>query len=464
MQLQAGATLFPISQIIVNRDERQRRKIDTKDLENSIRRRGLLNPIIIDSERVLQTGERRLTACKNLGYTDILVRFASELSPTEAQIIELEENIKRQDLDWQDLARAVGRIHRLFTDLDPDWTITQTAEECCITQGTASLYLIVEGRMGEERIAQASTVREAYNILSRRDQRAAGQALQDLLDTPDVTEVPQEVTPQGGEPGITDLAQPHNTKLVIVPPMAAPVLAPQESILHESFLNWAPKYRGPKFNFLHIDFPYGVDLFSGPQGRGAEPTAGYTDTESTYQTLLACLCGNLDRIMSISAHMMFWLSADTKIVGETLAYFAKHAPSLAFHKFPLVWTKGDNTGIASDPRHGPRHTYELCLLASRGARQVVQVKADAYQGSIDRTLHPSTKPEPMLRHFMTMLVDEGTSMLDPTCGSASSLRAAESLGASRVLGLEYDEQYVEPARTALRQFRQKRALAAKVLP
>jgi ParB family chromosome partitioning protein len=458
--------LVPIGQIKVNRDERQRRQIDTKDLEASIRRRGLLNPIIISDDFTLQTGERRLTACKNLGYTDILTRFASDLSPTEAQIIELEENIKRTDLEWQDLAKAIGRIHRLFVDLDPDWTITKTGEECCITQGTASLYLLVEARMGEERVATATTVREAYNIISRRDQRAAGAALQELLDAPDLTDTGEaEAAPNGagGLAALADLAQPHGTRIV-VPPVTPVVLAQPEAILHANFLDWAPNYRGAKFNFVHCDFPYGIDLFSGPQGRGAEPTGGYQDTEGTYANLLACFCHNLDRFMSISAHLMFWLSADFQTVQKTLDYFSRNAPSLHFHKFPLIWQKSDNTGIASDPRHWPRHTYEMCLLASRGGRQIVQIKADAHVSQIDRTLHPSCKPEPMLRHFMTMLVDETTTFLDPTCGSASSLRAAESLGAARVLGLEADEQYLDPARTALKQFRMKRALSAKVLP
>lgn len=464
MKLQAGAQLVPIKDVKVNRNARQRRQIDTKDLESSIRRRGLLNPIILSDDYTLQTGERRLTACRNLGYTDILVRFASELSHSEAQIIELEENIKRQDLDWQDLARAIGRIHRLFVEMEGDWTITKTAEECCITQGTASLYLAVEARMGEERIATASTVREAYNILSRRDQRAAGQALQELLDTPDIMELTGEAPlSEGAAEGLKDLSQPHGTRLVITPQLPL-VLAQPESILHESFLEWAPCYRGPKFNLVHCDFPYGVELFSGPQGRGSEPTKGYSDSTGDYQSLLACLCSNLDRLLSVSAHLMFWLSADTKMIASTLDYFSRNAPSLNFHKFPLIWAKNDNTGIAADPRHGPRHTYETCLLASRGARQIVQIKADAHTAQIDRTLHPSTKPEPMLRHFMTMLVDETTHFLDPTCGSASSLRAAESLGATRVLGLEIDMQYVEPARLALRQFRTKRALSAKVLP
>ena len=61
----------------------------------------------------------------------------------------------------------------------------------------------------------------------------------------------------------------------------------------------------------------------------------------------------------------------------------------------------------------------------------------------------------MLRHFFSMFVDETTSMLDPTCGSAASLRAAEDLGAKSVLGLELDPNYAKAANT--------RTLQARVL-
>ena len=110
----------------------------------------------------------------------------------------------------------------------------------------------------------------------------------------------------------------------------------------------------------------------------------------------------------------------------------------------------------------PRHVYETAILASRGDRQLVRVKSDAYVSPTDKKLHPSAKPEPMLKHFFEMLVDEHTTMLDPTCGSGASLRAADSLGADRVLGLEIDLQYINPARAALRQSRAKRAAASSV--
>jgi DNA modification methylase len=68
----------------------------------------------------------------------------------------------------------------------------------------------------------------------------------------------------------------------------------------------------------------------------------------------------------------------------------------------------------------------------------------------------SIKPEPVLRHFFEMFVDESTIFLDPTCGSGSSLRAAEAAGASYVLGLERNPEFAEQANDALRRARQLR--------
>lgn len=455
--------MVAIDSITVDRESRQRRVIETADLEKSISKRGLLNPIIISDTGELKAGERRLTACKKLGHTKILARKVSDLSPVEAQIIELEENIKRSELDWQDLTRGVATIHNLYRGLDQDWTMAETAEECALTVGTVSLYLSVYAEMDQERVAKASTVREAYNMLARRSARQAGVALQELLDGPDLSPaqpIPLTEAEEKEVAALVELGAPLPPRLVKAPAVITAPALPPESILHTSFLDWAPTYTGPKFNLIHCDFPYGVELFSGPQGRGAEPGEGYKDTPDIYNTLIRSLCANLDRVMSVSAHLMFWLSADTKIVAQTIQTFSELAPSLSLAKFPLIWHKTDNAGIASDPRHGPRHVYELCLLASRGSRQIARVKGDAYGSPTNKDLHPSTKPEPMLRHFMEMLVDETTSMLDPTCGSGASLRAADSLGAQTVLGLEIDLQYVGPARLALKQSRAKSAAAS----
>jgi len=74
----------------------------------------------------------------------------------------------------------------------------------------------------------------------------------------------------------------------------------------------------------------------------------------------------------------------------------------------------------------------------------------------------SEKPEPVLRHFFGMLVDENTVMLDPTCGSGSAVRAAESIGAKYCLGLEINPEFADLAREALKRSRNLKKAAEVV--
>lgn len=457
-----------LSLIDIERDARQRRAVVTDGLKESIAKNGVLSPIIVqpiaEGRYLLIAGERRLQASQELNLPDIICRMAEELSPIEAQIIELEENAKRMDLDWDDCCRAVGRIHQLHLELDEEWTQGETADACALSSGAVSMYLKVyyQLELGDERIEEAGTIREAYNILTRRDSRAAGEALQEILET--TQELGQRASPKqapevesadelAGSGNVVNITGGALTASLSSPlrPKPRVVIPAEQSILHESFLNWAPLYKGKKFNLLHCDFPYGVNLFNGPQGGGGRHESAYQDSPDVYWDLLTCLCENLDRLLAVSAHLMFWYSA--KHHDQTMQIFREKAPSLVFQPFPLIWVKSDNAGIASDVRRNPRHVYETCLMASRGARQIVRVAADVYSAPTDKRFHVSTKPEPMLKHFMSMMVDGTTSMLDPTCGSASSLRAAEELGASSVLGMDIDEQNVGVARVALRNSR-----------
>lgn len=435
--------------IIVDRDYRQRTELtDLDELASSIQARGLIHPIIIDRDLKLVAGERRLAATIGLGLPDILCRFVDGLSETEKQIIELEENIKRRDLEWKDLVKSMARIHKLYCQLDPDWTMTETAQECNVAISLVSMYLRIDSEFTDPRVAEAGTVNEAYNILKRRDARAAGDALMELIELPSAGPLPE------AEPG------PYPAPGPGLPVPGAPkprpqVLPAEQSLLHEDFLKWAPKYEGKKFSFIHCDFPYGIDVFSGPQARGSEPGKGYGDGFNLYMALLESFCKNIDRFMSISSHMMFWYSDKHRDV--TRHTFSKLAPSLEIHPYPLIWVKSDNSGIASDPRHGPRHIYETALFITRSKRQIVRIAADAYVAPKDNTLHPSAKPEPMLKHFFSMFVDETSSVFDPTAGSGASLRAGEACGAKHVLGLEINEEFIKPARTALHMARLKRA-------
>jgi len=152
---------------------------------------------------------------------------------------------------------------------------------------------------------------------------------------------------------------------------------------------------------------------------------------------------------------VFWFSE--KHGDATRDIFRRKATSIDWRPYNLVWVKSDNRGIIGDAKRDPRHVYETAMFGARGSRPLVRSAADAYVCPTERDLHPSTKPEAMLKHFLGMVVDETSSVFDPTCGSASSLRAAEALKAKRILGMDTDENIVGLARNGLRVARVKAA-------
>jgi ParB/RepB/Spo0J family partition protein len=438
----------PLNQIEVLRDARQRRELQVDDLLPSIKARGVIQPIIVEElsegRYRLVAGERRYTASQRLGIADIPARLAGDLSPIERQILELEENAKREDLTWQDHVLAISHIHGLYLGLDSEWTQEKTADAIGMDQSTISITLRVaeELETGNTHVEAATSYRGAYNIITRHDDRRVGDVLNLLLSEPE--DKPTTSTPHA---------------------VSTPVKIPQnlhpESIINGDFITWAKTYTGKPFSFIHCDFPYGIGIDESEQGN-ASAWQTYHDADNVFWDLCYALAEHLDKLLTQQGHIMFWLPSDIVRQRETLEYFSHYAPSLEFVPVPLVWHKSDNRGILSDPRRRARHVYETALYASRGGRLVVRSVSDTVSSPTSKEVHQSEKPEPMLRHFFAMFVDEYTRMLDPTCGSGTSLRAAESLRAESVLGIELNSDYCEGAKTYLRKHRNLRVLDGNI--
>jgi ParB/RepB/Spo0J family partition protein len=408
---------IPVDKIWVVRDERQRKELTgIKDLADSIRRLGLIHPLVIDRNFKLCAGERRFAAVKMLGHTHVMCQFLDELNPAHQRIVELEENVKRVNLTWQEIAAAVAEHYAIQCSENEGWTHQQTADAFGLDRSDVTHYLTVaEEAKTDESLLGHKLFSTARNIVQRTKQHKFESALRELLDDP-ITE---------------------------------------KDIKHADFIEWAPTYTGPKFNFLHCDFPYGIGTDKRNMGNAIDVHGGYDDSEETYWRLLKALCDNLDRLCTESAHIMFWFSMH--YYQRTLDYFAENS-DFVIDPFPLVWMKNDGASLPADPARGPRRIYETCLFGRRGDRKIISAVANAYAGLTDRLSgHPSTKPEPVLHHFFSMFVNEHSYMLDPTCGSGTALRAAEALRAAHVLGIESNKDFADRAIIALEEARQKRA-------
>lgn len=433
--------LVPLDEIIVPESrQRQVNQVKAEELALSILNRGLIHTILINPETMeLVVGAHRLAAYKFLRdeeeksqsvvspWREIPARFAIDATQFEMKALELEENIKRSQLKWNEEVLAILDYHNLRVEEDPEWSITKTSKELGISSALGSRCIILgkEIRSGSGKLDGASGITAAYNIVSREHSRAVAdemnvmsEALEESLphiDNVNATEVRTQIEENREEHSVLT---EDKTPAQQIPP-----------VICANFLEWIETYSGPKFNILHCDFPYGINHQKSEQGR-ADSWGSYEDSPDTYWNLLSALCQNLDKILYPSAHVIFWFSMN--YYGETLDYLNKHT-NLEVNPFPLIWYKSDNKGLLPDPNRGPRRVYETALFLSRGDRNIIRPVANCYAGPGTKSTHLSEKSESMLRHFMRMVVDDLSEVLDPTCGSASALRAAESLDRKSVV-------------------------------
>ena len=104
--------LVPISQIKIKR--RVRKDLgNLDDLKDSLRTYGLLNPITINSKYELIAGERRLTAAKEIGWTNINANIIDNLSDLEQLEMEIEENNQRKEFTEAELLEGYRRLEKL---------------------------------------------------------------------------------------------------------------------------------------------------------------------------------------------------------------------------------------------------------------------------------------------------------------------------------------------------------------
>lgn len=415
--------------IWVDRVERQRKELrGVEELAESIARRGLIHPILITEEGKLVAGERRWEACKLLGWTAVSTQFAEDLSDEDLYDLELEENVKREDLTWQEEVFAVARLHEFKRSRNEEWTQDDTAAAIGYSQQEVSRRLAVASNMDNEVVAKADRLSAAFNIVERNTARKKASALDAVAAA------------VGSSLDTAVAADPEAAEVLQVSPPEAPVIP----LLNTSFHDWQETYDGPKFNLIHCDFPYGINVADSAR-MDATIRDHYEDSPDIYWDLLARLGLAMNNVVADSAHLIFWHSM--KYHADTIEALTRMGWKC--NPFPLIWHKSDGSGIAPRPQDDPRQTYEAAIFAVRGNQKLTAAgcvaNSFAYPGRRDDAIHVSEKPYGMLRHFLRMVCDEYSFVLDPTCGSANALKVAEDLGAPRVLGLEQMPEFYEIA-------------------
>lgn len=491
----------PIEDVQLNRADRQRTDLtfdSVIELAASIATSQWISPILIDHDsNQIVAGERRLTAVKVLNaavngdysgfsapedvrillspictcqvdswkqWTRIPAQLGHNLTDKDLSVYEFIENAQRKDLCWQDKAKAIYTVHAHSLSEDSEWNNTKTGKLIGLDHSTVAKNLKVWRHMMDAPpaeikliIDESPTLNSAAQNLSRYVSRRqedvvtlGGKTQSQLTDNAALVSLATKPGPAAGESQPVYENEPEfedDEDAAWEAQVSPPASLGQRLLTHANFHEWAADYSGPAFNFLHCDFPYGINFNKGPQTSNVQnKLAGdYDDSPEVYWELLNTLVTCRDHLIADSAHIMFWYSQN--LGRETEDFFAQHFPDAYLQPFDLIWHCSDGDGIVPDPQRYGRRTYETAKVLTFGDRNIVTPKALSFaapRGSKTRH-HRSQKPQNVLAHFLSMFVDDASSVLDPTAGSGTSLLVAHQLNAKQICGIELEEQTYQTA-------------------
>lgn len=398
---------------------RQRREFDPAELSKlgvSIRETSLLHPVVLREEEGafwLVAGERRVRAVSDLYATgevtairhdnqEVAAPFIpyvtlGELDELAREEAELEENVCRRDLTWQELAAATARLSTLRTKqaeakgLPPPTTTDLAVEIHGATEGRkwerTRNQLIVSKHLADPEIAGAKTLDDAVKTIKRKEETARRVQL-------------------AADVGRTYTAESAHR------------------VEHTSALDWFTQCGEGIFDVICTDPPYGINADEfGDSGGKAAGAHFYEDSYDNWKTLITALAKEGFRITKPLAHL--YCFCDITRFEELKSILAEAGWSP--FRTPIVWHKpnGSRTPWVDG---GPQRQHELVCYARKGNKPVTRIYSDVVSYPTDKNLgHPAQKPVAVYTDLLRRSVCAGDSILDPFGGSGPLLPAANEL-------------------------------------
>lgn len=393
---------------IVVLPNRQRSEFNAEEivrLADSIENLGLLHPIVVrrvGEKWILVAGERRLMAVKllfGMGQAEgfILATDIGELSPLQIVEAELEENIRRIDLTWQERATATSKLEllrrsqaELFGDEPP--SVADIAKEVRgssegVHQENTRKELIVAKHLGNPGVAAAKTVDEAFKLLKRQENIKRNE------------QIARDLGPRFHK-GI------HRLELG----------------------DFREKLSGTvenRFDVLVCDPPYGIgaDEFGDCGGKATGGAHLYNDSYGNWIDLMKDFVEYSYRFTKEQSHC--YIFCDFERFNQLRARMIREGWSV--FRTPIIWYKPNGNRIPWVDR-GPQRQYELILFASKGGKLVQKHGSDVITCRADVNLgHQAQKPVALYQELLSRSAVPGDKVADFFCGTGPIFPAAHAL-------------------------------------
>lgn len=424
--------VIPFTSLIIP-ENRQRRSFDEKKLQElatSIMSKGVLHPPVcrFDGENyVLVAGERRTRAIRSIQQLDVgilcngefippgslPITLLGDLSPFALREAELEENIVRDDLTWQEKAAAIAELDLLRTDQAAaegrSHTPRATASEIAGREAVGSEItkvteaLVVAKHLHDPDVAKAKTAKEAMKVIRKKAEALHREKL------------------------ATEFIQ---AKVSHVPMLG-------------SCFSLCAEIPDASIDCIITDPPYGIEANS--FGDMAGTTHDYQDSIDYAMDCYTLVATEGFRVAKESAHLYVFL--DPRHWAQISTAF--RSAGWDVWPTPLIWNKLN--GMLPKPEYGPRRTYEMILFASKGGRKVLRVGPDVITVPlvVERD-HGAQKPVNLYYDLLSRSCYPGDTVLDFFMGSGTVFPAANRLKL-QATGMEVNKEYYNLALTRIDQ-------------
>jgi DNA modification methylase len=418
-----------IDKIIITGD-RQRKDFDAEAMESlrhTIEQKGLMHAVVVRETPegfVLVAGERRLRTVKDIWMLAGKLKYNGEfvpqdhvpyvtlgqLTPLEAEEAELEENLQRKDLTWQENAAAMAKLHSLRSrQAQSEGRIHTVADTAMETKGradgsyhdTVRKDIIIAQHLHNPAVARAKTADEAFKILKREETTAKNVEL-------------------AASVGKTFSQEAHKA-------------------LNTNCLLWMASADADQFDVILTDPPYGMgaDQFGdGGGGRLANNEHHYKDDYASWKTLMQSWCPLAYRVAKPQAHAYVFCDLDN---FHELKKMMQEAGWYVF-RTPFICVK-PGSGRVPLPDEGPRRQYETILYAIKGHKKTTAIYPDVISTVADAGLmHGAQKPVALFVDLLRRSIRPGDTVLDSFAGSGTIFPAAHELKV-KATGIEMNPEY-----------------------
>jgi DNA modification methylase/ParB-like chromosome segregation protein Spo0J len=390
--------------------------------------KGLLHPPVCRTQEgqvVLVAGERRLRAMRAILKAQpefriwcggeqapkgtIPFQYIHELPEEEIIEAELEENVCRKDLSWQERsagratllklrqakAAAAGKKYgadELSRDLDAAGASDASARQIR-DDLTLARYL------DNPQVQKAKTIGEAQKIIKKEKESFFLAALGETLSE--------------------------------APP-------PKHELLIGDCLDLVANLPSNTFDCICTDPPYGISIDD--SGSMVTHEHHYDDSPEYFEEILERLPFHLYRITREQAHL-YWF-CDLRNFPK-ICHALEEAGFLTWFR-PIIWGKRGKT-MATDITRWPRSSCEFIVYAIKGDRPPLKVADDLIVTTYGSDLQQAEKPKELYVELLSRSVLAGQKVIDLFCGTGVIFQAADELKCSAT-GIEKDANRAELAK------------------